>query len=367
MRFLFFIFFTAISFTSNAQDIRLFQNSWYLKKLTIDSIDYLNPKDTDGLPVKLLFYKQDLEDNFETSVCDVIFGTIGFDSINPTFSIINIGITLGGCGVFGDPSGIESDYFNFYSNSTLMTYEIIENAGVLNLTLTALNGDKAIYSEPTEIERIDEGGWILQDLLANNQHNYNPLNSQGTPIITEFGSDFFSTWICDSNEGMFSYLNFNNFIVSEVNTSLGGCIITPELNLNDVNDIEEKLFSFYDESGTFTYLITEETFNNPRKLIITDQNNETFAVYYKASLSTKYFSNISFTIYPNPVVDELLISSSENLKNCSIEIFDLLGKFKISKILKDSNSIDVQSLSKGMYLLLITDDLGNYTIKKFIK
>ncbi|WP_396603409.1 T9SS type A sorting domain-containing protein [Algibacter sp. R77976] len=40
---------------------------------------------------------------------------------------------------------------------------------------------------------------------------------------------------------------------------------------------------------------------------------------------------------------------------------DLVGRLRISKILSNAETINVESLSKGMYILSIKDDLGNTT------
>ena len=73
---------------------------------------------------------------------------------------------------------------------------------------------------------------------------------------------------------------------------------------------------------------------------------------------------VSIIVHPNPTSDYLFISS-ENSMIDSITIYSLTGK----KVLEDSkgvNSIDVSSLSKGMYFIEVYSDTGK-TIKKFIK
>ncbi|MFL1012792.1 T9SS type A sorting domain-containing protein [Flavisericum labens] len=60
------------------------------------------------------------------------------------------------------------------------------------------------------------------------------------------------------------------------------------------------------------------------------------------------------------------MSSSNNSKYYNIEIYDFLGKLKISGNLI-TESVNVESLSKGFYFLLIKDDEGCSVTKKFIK
>lgn len=80
-------------------------------------------------------------------------------------------------------------------------------------------------------------------------------------------------------------------------------------------------------------------------------------------LSTKKFNDFSFSLFPNPVNDFLIISSKEELQK--VEIFNLLGK-KVLNSFNVKNTIDVSSLSKSVYLVKLTSTKGVST-KKFIK
>ena len=79
-----------------------------------------------------------------------------------------------------------------------------------------------------------------------------------------------------------------------------------------------------------------------------------------SSLSTKDFSN-SIIIYPNPVKNILTI---DGLVVQDVVIYSVLGKevLKISNL----NTIDVSSLSKGVYFIKVSDGIKAAT-KKFIK
>jgi uncharacterized protein (TIGR02145 family) len=79
-----------------------------------------------------------------------------------------------------------------------------------------------------------------------------------------------------------------------------------------------------------------------------------------SSLSIKDFSN-SIIIYPNPVKNILTI---DGLVVQDVVIYSVLGKevLKISNL----NTIDVSSLSKGVYFIKVSDGI-NASTKKFIK
>ena len=79
-------------------------------------------------------------------------------------------------------------------------------------------------------------------------------------------------------------------------------------------------------------------------------------------------SKIKFDVYPNPVNSFIMISSSLSTKPTTVEIFDMLGRLKISKSQEalEFTTLDVSNLSPGMYFVSITS--GNQQqSKKIIK
>jgi surface protein len=80
-------------------------------------------------------------------------------------------------------------------------------------------------------------------------------------------------------------------------------------------------------------------------------------------LSTEdYLNSESITIFPNPTNDFLMINGIENSVN--ISIYNLLGAKVIAK--SNTDKIDVSELSKGVYIINISDGVSQ-TNKKFIK
>ena len=66
-------------------------------------------------------------------------------------------------------------------------------------------------------------------------------------------------------------------------------------------------------------------------------------------------------IYPNPTLTKLTINGN---KNYDLKIFNTLGQVLLQ--INDTNTIDVRSLSDGVYLINITDGIKSLT-KRFIK
>lgn len=83
------------------------------------------------------------------------------------------------------------------------------------------------------------------------------------------------------------------------------------------------------------------------------------------TLSTQDYYLNDLTIYPNPVVNNLLISdTNSNIKSYSI--INVNGQLIKSGIVKN-NTINCASLSQGMYFVKLVSASGNTKVKKFIK
>ncbi|HAI17198.1 MAG TPA: endonuclease I, partial [Xanthomarina gelatinilytica] len=82
-------------------------------------------------------------------------------------------------------------------------------------------------------------------------------------------------------------------------------------------------------------------------------------------LSNEEFSQETFNIYPNPVSNQLNIQLNSTEKT-QIEIYNILGKRVLTKTIHQSQSIQLDNLNSGVYILKLTQ--GNTTIsKKLIK
>ena len=89
---------------------------------------------------------------------------------------------------------------------------------------------------------------------------------------------------------------------------------------------------------------------------------------YDSVLSTNpiaYESN--FNIYPNPTNDHITIDfgNLDNVEGWNIKIINILGQEVLSQPM-DNDKINVSELSKGVYIIRISDGV-NQADKKFIK
>jgi hypothetical protein len=78
-----------------------------------------------------------------------------------------------------------------------------------------------------------------------------------------------------------------------------------------------------------------------------------------AGIDDQYLANIS--IYPNPTDNTLFITGNET--PIAVSIYNVLGKEVLS--IKNTNKINVQALPKGVYIIRISDGVGQ-TNRRFI-
>jgi hypothetical protein len=81
-------------------------------------------------------------------------------------------------------------------------------------------------------------------------------------------------------------------------------------------------------------------------------------------LGNEEFTASSFTLYPNPAKEFLTISGLET--GDTANIYDLGGRLVKSTEVTD-NTVPVQSLAKGTYIIMIKDAEGKQHSAKFIK
>jgi hypothetical protein len=120
-------------------------------------------------------------------------------------------------------------------------------------------------------------------------------------------------------------------------------------------------------------LITGDTIRNSASIYF-DFNppiiTNTFNTEFVAQLGINDFENGDFVFYPNPVADRVTISVKNNGSVASIAVYDVLGKLIVSEkptSAASTHTIDLSSLSKGVYLLEVTSDSNLKVVKKFVK
>lgn len=155
-------------------------------------------------------------------------------------------------------------------------------------------------------------------------------------------------------------------------TDDGGVLLVGNCGNPDIIDFMNIHYSIYYDLDTeitknpFSYSFTTE--NGILILTVVNSLGDS-AIYSNEILSTQDFENESFNVFPNPVNDELFITSNSISNNYKIFIYSVNGKSILS--LNNSelrhNSIDLQELKSGIYFIQIKGKQGQSAIKKFIK
>ncbi|MCB9426299.1 MAG: T9SS type A sorting domain-containing protein [Flavobacteriales bacterium] len=92
-------------------------------------------------------------------------------------------------------------------------------------------------------------------------------------------------------------------------------------------------------------------------------NNETTTIVQEHLGVSDFEFNEELTLYPNPIVERLNISSKNQTQINSIEIYNIQGQLILSVPQFTSGSIDISHLPKGMYLVKTKTDKGVATTK----
>ena len=141
--------------------------------------------------------------------------------------------------------------------------------------------------------------------------------------------------------------------VSIANSSVGKGYITFKVKPNAnfaVGDIIPNTASIYFD------------FNPP---IITN----TFTTEFTSSLSTPQFGNDNFMVYPNPASSLVYVSMQNTAETIAkVTIIDVMGKVVYSQPASNTNQlvVDVNAISKGIYLVEIITSEGSKATKKLV-
>lgn len=136
-------------------------------------------------------------------------------------------------------------------------------------------------------------------------------------------------------------------IVKTIKSNTNPSVVTAEINSNDELVLTPGI------SGTSQIVLSFISNGKMIDHVITVSNT---------TLGTSDVEKVAISIYPNPVVDKLQIVTSEKIE--TIAVFDMSGRAIRAKVL--NNELQVNDLAKGIYILIVKTDKGNYQ-KKFIK
>ena len=137
-------------------------------------------------------------------------------------------------------------------------------------------------------------------------------------------------------------------------------------NLRATSGTESFDSGFFTGAGnTFTY-----TFNQVGSTdYVCDPHagnmNGTVTVTSTAGISENNL--LSFEMYPNPVSDKLNIQLPTGTEKAEVDVFDYTGRLILSKTISSNNTaIDVQKISKGIYVIRVATN-SKIGVQRFLK
>ena len=367
------------------QDPELSEHTWYANSITLNSVTTEAPKNP-SMEIQATF-------DGTSSLTDMCCaGALNFN-INyqgqSTFEITDFSPALETCDET-DNNEFRDLYITFFQDATADTfeYEIVDEQSYWDykiLTLTNADGDIVqLYNTP---HSIDTDGYIFENYL--DHWHLTGLSEKGTSYSVPY-SIAKETEITFQTDG-----SFNSIVCGEVNSTVvfngdeffgdfhilcdDFSLTSGECDNQEMSDIEQAyntILQNFANSNAVTFERYHADFVEICEIVeviyIYDSitNSSIELVDCIGYLSTENFNELSFSIYPNPVQDKLILKSPRfESSKLTLAIYTVQGKEVASKNIQIENetSIDVSSLSSGMYFINVEDDKGASTTQKFIK
>lgn len=329
---------------------------------------------TENQTPKILVARFDLNGNLDTTFNTTGYKTLDLNGLNvcSDLSVQSDGKILLVAHSTTDPNNFI--VYRLNNDSTLDT--TFGTNGIKYVNLGA-NGNSI---PNTIIIQSDHKILVSGTLNLNNSNVFNyavaRLNENGS-LDTSFGSNgFYKTMVGISPSGSCTDMKLlsNGKIILAGNLKTGTGIGLLKLNSNGTLD------NTFGTNGITTTVNNNITNVSVSKIAIKSDgkvlvvggakanapNNQTqiFIAQYNNSntLGNEKFKKDKSTIYPNPVKEAIYLS---NITKAEYEIFNILGE-SISKGISNENQINVNSLTKGIYILRFKDEDVIFN-QKFIK
>lgn len=308
-------------------------------------------------------------------------------------SVIDIKQSLIDSNTGRNGGGVYINGNNNFGNDFLIDVNI-ENSTVSNNNATSAsggNGGGAIFSASRPWTNDTSIGNISLKLVhatfyGNTHAALGKSGIQfGSAKVTNFSA--FNSIIVSTDDLNTKALNFTNTNTTDViNCILGGLTSVPTAIVDDVNknNLKGKTATFAGLSGTLS-----DEGGSTQVLAIADASNsvdyctadtgltlpsidqrgatrsgtpDAGAFEFGGTLSINNFDFANkITMYPNPARTNVIINGVENIE--TIEVYSILGK--LLKKVENQNTINVENLAKGIYLINIKKD-SNTISKRFI-
>jgi len=285
-----------------------------------------------------------------SSLTEITVYSVTPPAIGNIYSFKNISNTI--------PVYIPCGTLNAYQNSAWRNYFTNFQMILTNYTITAQSNDNiagqaVIIQEPI----CDNSYQAIIQATANNCYQFvrwndNNIDNPRSVTITED-----TAFIAE-----FELVSYT-IIAQSNNNSFGQAIVTQEPNCD--NDYKAVMQATANSGYRFVSWNDGNT-DNPRNINVT--SDSTFTAIFESVSGIDEILDNSISIYPNPVKEELFITSENKVEK--IEICDLAGRVVSgvfnTPLQNGGATINVSSLPQGVYFVKIYTDKGVVT-KRVIK
>lgn len=254
----------------------------------------------------------------------------------------------------------------------------MDNDGILNaaedlngnLNLMDDDGDHDgvinLLDNSNSVAELVQHNWYLRHLIVNGTDTPAPATAAIPSIPLSFTTNgtsyYMSTSVCNSGGANIVFgAAANTFSFDVFGITLMVC--------NDPSFApfeSEYLMNFYQNhtGGIFSYNITEQ--DNVKTLTITSPDNR-ITIYNDQLLGVKDYQAAVFDVSPVPAADFLTIEMEDGASAAAFEIYDAMGRLCIKEHFTGmTGTVNVQQLSKGLYLLKVKDG-EKVGVRKFLK
>ncbi len=210
---------------------------------------------------------------------------------------------------------------------------------------------------------------LYNNVLPSNNGSFGDLNNDG--FVDSFTGS--TLHINDANDN--NYLTINTVGVESNRNGIGARItVTSQLG-NQIREVRSgEGFRYMSTLNTHFGLgqdteITTITVQWPSGIVDTLEDvavNQTLVIVEGSTiLSVGDKDPLSLVLTPNPVRNQLMVSSAQSIEGALYDVFDMQGKVVAQGVLS-SGRIDVGALAQGNYVLRLTQSSGVRS-QKFIK
>lgn len=206
------------------------------------------------------------------------------------------------------------------------------------------------------------GTWELEEIRLNLIPIAPPSNDEVDTVIMVVSENELYTIVCDEMRATVDFLSTESIGIINHTINNNNCSMPETLQFQ--SDYFGGFFQFSSQDSGFFYSV-ENTAEG--RVLVMENISQGTAYFRESELGVDESFLESFTLYPNPTKNKLIITS-KNTEIKTISIFNLQGqKVMTLKFQQNEQTVNVSSLQAGVYFLKAESGTGHQLVSKFVK